>query len=113
MKESEEVERVSNVVSAWLDGDYLMFDACVEEPEIAWRGILEILKHDLTEEHKALLAGGPLETLLARHGPAFIDRVVTHAQQDSEFNHLLGGVWRQDVPVDIWERIIRVRKTVW
>jgi hypothetical protein len=104
---------VESLVSAWFGGEHTMFDASTEEPDLAWSAIQEILRRELSEDEKALLAAGPLETLLAWHGPAFIDRVERQAAADGRFNHLLGGVWRCGMPQDIWERIQRARKTVW
>src|SRR5262245_7875762 len=88
----------------------MMYDACIEDPETAWRAILEILKRDLTDDQTALLAAGPLEDLLVWHGPAFINRVEDEARLNSPFNHLLGGVWRREMPKEIWERIEHARK---
>ena len=56
-------EKADEIVAAWFAGEYTMFDACTEEPELAWHAILRILKRDLTEEQRSLLAAGPLETL--------------------------------------------------
>ena len=70
---------VCEVVREWFEHDKTMFDACTESPEVAWTAILEILQRDLTEEQTALLAGGPLETLLSWHGAKFIDRVESEA----------------------------------
>lgn len=99
-------ERDLDVFDSW-------FDAYTEEPEVAWRALLEIVKRDLTDDEKALLAAGPLEGLIAWHGEDFIDRVEDEAKRNPKFNHLLGGVWRQDMPLEIWERIERARKEVW
>jgi hypothetical protein len=106
-------QNVNELVKAWFDCEYTMFDACTEDPEVAWLAILEISRRELTDEQKSLLAGGPLETLLAWHGSDFIDRIETEAKNNSIFNHLLGGVWRQDMPDEIWDRIQKIRKTVW
>ena len=107
------MQTVNNLVATWLSGEHTMFDACTEEPEIAWQAILEISKHDLTDEQKSLLAGGPLETLLTWHGALFIDRVENQAKVDSRFNYLLGGIWQQDISDEVWSRIQNMRKTVW
>ncbi len=101
------------LVNAWLAGDLegaLLYDACYENPEAAWIAILKILERDLTTDQMALLAAGPLENLLAQHGAAFIDRVEEQAKNSSRFNHLLGGVWRQDMPAEIWSRNESARK---
>ncbi len=106
-------QSVSDLVSAWFDGERTMFHACTEEPEVAWMAILQISEQQLTDEQKALLAAGPLETLLSWHGAAFIDRVEQRAQSNAAFRHLLGGVWRQDMPAEIWNRVEKVRSEVW
>ena len=113
MNRSEENQKVSKIVTAWFDGEYTMFDPLTEEPELAWQAINEIIMRDLTEDQMALLAGGPLETLLSLHGGAFIDRVEGEAKRNQRFNHLLGGIWRHEMPKEIWERIERARKEVW
>ncbi|PYL00658.1 MAG: hypothetical protein DME19_04275 [Verrucomicrobia bacterium] len=113
MENANQIKKVSTLVDAWFAGEHTMFDSCTEEPEIAWQAILEISQRDLTDEQRALLAGGPLETLLSWHGGSFIDRVVDEAKRSPRFRHLLGGVWRQDMPEEIWERIIKLRKDVW
>ncbi|HEV2453479.1 MAG TPA: hypothetical protein VGY98_04420 [Verrucomicrobiae bacterium] len=106
-------KRVNDLVKAWLDGEYTMFDACTEEPEDAWLAILQIVRCELTEEQVSLLAGGPLETLLTWHGSKFIARIESEAKENPKFNYLLGGVWRQEMPDEIWDRIRKVRKAVW
>ena len=42
-------QRVKLLVAAWFVGDKqgTMYDACTEDPEIAWQAILEILQRDL------------------------------------------------------------------
>ena len=85
----------------------------LKNQKTAWQAILKLLQRDLTEDQMALLACGPLEMLLTWHGAAFIDRVAHEAGQNPRFNHLLGGVWCQNVPPEIWDRIERTRKTVW
>lgn len=103
-------QSVNDLVEKWFGGEFTLFDECTDEPELAWQAILEISKRDLTDEQRALLAGGPLETLLAWHGADFIDRVILEAQQTPRFNDLLGGVWRQKIPEEIWNRIVAARK---
>lgn len=107
------MESVDELVKAWIAGEHTMFDACLYNPENAWAATLLILERDLSPEDKAVLAAGPLETLLARHGPAFIDRVEERAGTDERFNHLHGGVWQSQMTQDVWDRVQKVRKTVW
>ena len=106
---------IASLVAAWVEGDSegTMYDACTENPQLAWRAILDIAQRSLTEDEEALLAAGPLEDLLSWHGPEFIDRVEREAKINSQFNHLLGGVWRNEMPEEIWQRIQKMRNEVW
>lgn len=115
MKSHNEFQKVEALVTSWFAGDseFAMYDASTEDPEAAWLAILEILKHDLTEDQEALLAAGPLEDLLVWHGAAFIKRIEEEAMANARLNHLLGGIWRQEMPQAIWERIETARKAVW
>ena len=107
---------VDKLVKDWFKGDdegLTMSEASDDTPELVWNAILEILKHELTDDQKSLLAAGPLENLLAKHGSAFIERVEREAKVNAKLNDLLGGVWRQDMPDEIWRRIESVRRTAW
>jgi hypothetical protein len=111
--------RVTTLSEAWIAsslkevGDLVLFDECLDEPEIAWLAILKILQQDLNDEQTALLAAGPMEDLLSHHGPDFIERVETEARQNSKFNDLLGGVWKLDMTEDVWRRIQEASSSVW
>jgi hypothetical protein len=106
-------QSVQEIVKNWLDGEHTMFDAVQDAPEQAWLAILQISARGLNEEQLSLLAGGPLESLLAWHGSQFIDRVENEAANNPKFNHLLGGVWQNLMPQEIWERVLKARKEVW
>jgi hypothetical protein len=106
-------EAINETVKAWLGGEHTMFDVCTDQQEVAWSATLRLLGRDLTQEQLELLAAGPLETLLAHHGEAFIERVEREAQNNPRFNHLLGGVWRHEMPEEIWQRVQNARKEVW
>ena len=75
---------ISQVMDWALDG----------EADRLWVFILTAYKRNLSDRVVSVLAAGPLEDLLAKHGPMFIDRVEQLASQDEKFNSLLGGVWQ-------------------
>jgi hypothetical protein len=108
-------EPTVNDVIAWFEDEHALedFSFCQENPELVWQAILEVVRRDLSDEEKGDLAAGPLEELLYFHGADFIDRVEQAAQTNEQFNHLLGGVWRAEMPLEIWERVEKVRKEVW
>jgi hypothetical protein len=106
-------QSADEVVAAWFDGEHTMFDMVHDSPEVAWSAILRILERDLTTEQISLLAAGPLESLLAMHGSQFIDRVEREAKQNQRFNHLLGGVWQNNMSQEIWQRVQAARREKW
>lgn len=80
-----------------------------ENPEAVWLAVLRILQRKLTEDQLALLAAGPMEDLLALYGDKFIERIEAEAKRSPTFAHLLGGVWRQGMPAEIWRRVEAAR----
>lgn len=62
------------------------------EPDRAWRIILHILASEPPREVRAILAAGPLESLLREHAIDFIDRVEEQAARDQPFRAILSGV---------------------
>jgi Family of unknown function (DUF6869) len=101
---------VEELVASWLSGeDYAMSDGVFDAPEMAWQAILQIMQHALTAEQLALLAAGPLETLLALHGAQFINRIEAEAKRSPAFAHLLGGVWPRDMAHALWQRVEKAR----
>lgn len=87
----------------------LLADAAENDPELCWRLIEAVVARDSDEQVLAALAAGPMEDLLARHGPAFIERIETKAAQNPLFRHLLAGVWRNAIPQEIWDRVVAAR----
>jgi len=81
--------------------------------ELLWRFIVAAYQRDPTDKVVAVLAAGPVEDLLAKHGAEFIDRVVELARKDPKFNYVLGGVWRSSIADDVWERVQSIRNHSW
>jgi len=99
--------------SNWWAIEQVMDWALDREGEQLWRFITVAYKRDLLDKTIAVLAAGPLEDLLARQGPEFIDRVEELARKDPQFNYLLGGVWRNTMTDEIWQRVQTARLQVW
>lgn len=89
-----------------------LWDLEQEDPETLWLVILLI--HSLNEELEDTviienLSAGPLEMLLAKHGPKFIDRVEAEARRDPKFAFLLCGVWQNMMSDEIWTRVLNAQ----
>lgn len=86
-------------------------DLVRDDPERAWLAIQLIFGACRDDLERAFLAAGPLEDLLARHGPLFIDRVEQSAASGNDFRELLVGVWRNGITDPIWARVQRAAGT--
>lgn len=90
-----------------------IWDLSRKNPQLCWEIILEILGHDIGDRVLSNLAAGPLEDLLVKHGPAFIDRVEAQAREDERFRTLLGGVWQNEMSDEVWQRLLAVSGERW
>jgi hypothetical protein len=98
------------------DGRERVDELVRQDPELALDVILKILGRIEalpTATPFQDLAAGPLENLLAHHGPAIIDRVEGEARNNDEFKLLLGGVWPNTITPNVWARLERIRREVW
>jgi hypothetical protein len=75
------------------------------QPEILWAMILAIHSRDQSTRIDQVLSAGPLENLLALHGEGFIGRVESEAQRDPSFAKLLGGVRKNRMSDEVWQRV--------
>lgn len=78
-----------------------------------WQFILAVLARRPSERVLGMLAAGPLEDLLAYAGKFYIDRVELEARRNPAFRHLLGGVWQNRTPDELWRRVEAVRGEPW
>lgn len=84
-----------------------------EDPDGLWRFILAAYNKPMSDKAVSLFAAEPLEELLSRYGENFIDRLEELAEKDDVFNDFLAGVWKNDMPDGVWNRIQAVRRTEW
>jgi hypothetical protein len=84
-----------------------------ENPELAWLLIKKILETDNSIKIIQNLSAGPLEDLLVYHGDQFIDRIEAEAKNNPDFAKLLGGVWKNEISDENWERINKVCNRSW
>jgi hypothetical protein len=86
---------------------------CNEDPARALRIVELIVSKDRSDPVMEVLAAGPLENLLVKHGPALIDKIEELAKSKPEFRMLLGGVWQRETDSSVWERVIAARAKAW
>ncbi len=88
-------------------------DMVDEDPERAWRLILRLSDAAPNIECESILAAGPIEEFLSKHGAAFIERVEQQAAKAPKFNHIFGGVWRLDMDDEVRRRVQAARSETW
>jgi hypothetical protein len=93
--------------------DHLISSALDADGDFLWSFVRTAYQRDLPDRVVAVLAAGPLEDLLAKRGTEFIDRVEELARKDPKFNDLLGGVWRNTMSDEVWQRVQSIRNHVW
>ena len=81
--------------------------------EEIWQFVLTVLAKGPPQSVLGNLSAGPLEDLIAYEGSRFIDRIEQLARRDPAFRHLLGGVWQNRTPPDIWRRVELARGASW
>jgi len=91
-----------------LDAHESVSDLVEEKPDLGWLFILEVLKIDSSTAVRETLSAGPLEDLLTQHAVQMIERVENEARSNPQFASLLGGVWKNAMSDDIWERVQKV-----
>ena len=85
------------------------YGAVHENPEAAIDLVLEVLNLNQGNNILEVLSAGPLEQVLAEHGPSIIDRVENLARANKEFSSLLGGVWKNAMTEEVWARVQQVQ----
>ncbi|GGL67634.1 DUF6869 domain-containing protein [Wenxinia marina] len=78
-----------------------------ERPAQALEAIRAVLALLTTPEEVASLAAGPLEDLLTHHGVVALDAM--EADATPRLRYALTGVWKGDLPKDVWHRVEALR----
>jgi hypothetical protein len=99
------------IVSSWFEYQETFWawqrvhDLVDNDPDVGWRVLL--LAIEKAEDDGALeaIGAGPLEDLLSKHGPVFIDRVEARARIDGPFRQALSAMWQSEMSDELWTRI--------
>ena len=106
---SDSTSKHEKEMASWVNDVFYM--AMERDSDYSFQLIEAI--HELNSEQKfdEVFAAGPVEDLLAHHGPEIIERIEEKARKDPSFAHVLGGVWQNSMTESIWERVKIVRDT--
>ena len=91
----------------------LVSDLAADAPDLGLATVLMCLAGAETPEEAAQIAAGPLEDLIAQHGPALIDEIEVLATRAPRFAYALTGVWPQGNQASLlWARVEAARRDV-
>jgi hypothetical protein len=76
-------------------------------PEIAWEIIVELVDRAPSDGSLGFFAAGPLNDLLSKDGPNFIERVEGRAKMNEPFRRAVGMLRRLGMADDVWVRVRR------
>lgn len=88
-------------------------DLCRTQPNSAWHVIQEIIARDQSDKILADVGAGPFEDLLVHHGASFIGQVESCARSNPAFKRMLGVVWKNAIPDDVWNRVKAIAPPSW
>lgn len=89
----------------WGWASYRMHSLLEAQPEMAWELIVEMIERAPSDRSLGFLAASPLEDLLSKDGPSFIDRVEQRATESVPFFRALGMLRRLGMTEDVWRRV--------
>jgi hypothetical protein len=98
-----EVEDPKDVKWGWASDR--MYSILEGAPEIAWELIVDLVERAPSDRSLEYFAAGPLEDLLSKDGPRFIERVEQRARQNDKFKRAVKVLRRLGMTDDVWRRV--------
>lgn len=85
----------------------------IYDPDALWNFIEKSYARIYGTDLEAVYAAGVLEDFVRHFGKTHLERVRAKAERDPKFRHLLGGVWRQGTPINVWREFEKIRGEEW
>jgi hypothetical protein len=93
----------------WVDGRIYSIIIRDRSFDLIVEFINQVLERRSTEEVMDNLAAGPVETMLFHGQEVALNLIVEEAQRNRLFKQMLGGVWKNNLPDELWERFLQAR----
>jgi hypothetical protein len=97
--------------------NFWAFDAlsnlCDNSPEQCLAVINKIILIDASDVVLSNLAAGPVEDLLVKHGEQVISSVIQLAKKSTDWEKMLGAVWKNDISDHVWQQLKSVANSSW
>jgi len=82
-----------------------VFDLVLKDPDTGWQFVTDVVAATDDEWVLANLAAGPLEDLLGKYPQETIVRLEHEVKNNEKFRQVIGGVWKNIIPEEIWARL--------
>lgn len=115
---------VRNFVAAWLDerrqggsdaDDSLDMKATLmsftASPEVQWQFIRSAVEQSVNDDELGTIAAGPFESLMGKHGPAYIDQLEQLCQTHAKFARMTTGAWQHSMSEEVWARVQAIQSS--
>lgn len=89
----------------WTDTDNQLLLMSEHEPDKALSVFCAIIQLTEDEETTGLLAAGHLENWLSGNGETMFETIRSLAQAHDDFRYLLSGVWQNNMPKVLFQKI--------
>jgi hypothetical protein len=89
-----------------------MYNILEGAPELAWELIVDMIDRAPSDKSLGFVAASPLEDLLSKDGPAFVERVEHRARQDEKFRRTLGMLRRLGMTAEVWNRVVEAAREI-
>jgi len=83
---------------------------CIEDPEQAWRVVVEIFEFSSDPWVLENLGAGPVETLLSLHGQFALNALESYMSEKRAFLGVLAHVWRDALSPEVAQGLMSLTK---
>lgn len=89
----------------WTEDDVNLYRLLHAEPDGGLSVLFAAMQLTDDEQLLNLLAAGPVEDFLGRHGEVYLDRIHSLALEHRRLREVLDGFWQGAMPKRVWHRI--------
>lgn len=104
IKYQEDLSKDGDEDLHWTE-DHLMDLMLQGEYSELWDFIMKVYRKEPSKKVLAILAAGELEDILVAKGDEYIARVELLAANDQRFKNLLGGVRKNAMSDEVWQKV--------
>jgi hypothetical protein len=79
-------------------------------PSVQWAFVCAAVEQAKTDDDLGVIAAGPFESLMGKHGPDYIALLEDKCREDAKFAKMTTGAWQHLMDDDVWSRVQRIQQ---